>query len=69
MRYSKGWAILNEACTRTTMRRTNEGLVGDALELCVVKLMAKRTAALSEGLWNSIVSHIGILGSLDSIGT
>lgn len=71
MRYSKGWAILNEACTRTTMRRISEGLVDDAywqeswhwhygkgrevlgmaaLELDVVKLMAKHTAALLEGL-------------------
>jgi hypothetical protein len=28
-RYSKGWATLSEACTRTTMWRLNEGIVGD----------------------------------------
>jgi hypothetical protein len=27
MRYSKGWAILNEACMRTTRREISEGLV------------------------------------------
>ncbi len=30
MRYSTGWAILSKACTRTTVRRINEGLVDDA---------------------------------------
>ena len=28
MKYSKGWAILSEACMRTTRRRMSDGLVG-----------------------------------------
>jgi ribosomal protein S7 len=34
-KYSKGWAILSEACKRTTRRRMSEGLV----EQCI---LAKR---------------------------
>jgi hypothetical protein len=31
MKYSKGWAILNESCMRTTIRRMSEGLVGQCI--------------------------------------
>jgi hypothetical protein len=30
-KYSKGWAILSEACRRTTRRRLSEGFVGQCI--------------------------------------
>jgi hypothetical protein len=35
-KYSKGWAILNEVCKRTTRRRMSEGLVGQYILASVI---------------------------------
>ena len=60
-KYSKGWAILSDACRRTKVRRMSEGLVGQCIlarRLSLAFSVGREVWGMAEGcVLNCLVQH------------